>query len=131
VWLAVAMLALVVIAGCATTGGPPPMGSHAEARGDRLPQVGVASFYARRFHGRTTASGRAHDNRSLTAAHRTLPFGTRVRVTHLGNRRSVVVTVVDRGPFVRGRIIDLSRRAARELGILRAGIARVRIERVR
>ena len=78
-------------------------------------------------HGNRTASGQAYRQGELTAAHRTLPFGTRVRVTNLSNHQSVVVTITDRGPFVRGRIIDLSRRAARELGILKAGTARVRV----
>jgi rare lipoprotein A len=101
--------------------------SQKRARRPPRSQIGIASFYARMHHGNRTASGRVYRQGELTAAHRTLPFGTRVRVTNLANRRSVVVTVTDRGPFVRGRIIDLSRRAARELGILRAGTARVRV----
>lgn len=92
------------------------------------PQIGVASFYARKFEGRRTASGERYDPDALTAAHQSLPFGTRVRVTHLESRRSVVVTINDRGPFRRGRIIDLSRRAARELGLLADGLGRVRVE---
>ncbi len=90
--------------------------------------VGFASFYAPEFHGRSTASGERYDSEGLSAAHRTLPFGTRVRVTNLKNGRSVVVTITDRGPFRRGRIVDVSRRAARDLGFLRAGVARVRLE---
>ena len=101
--------------------------SPAHARRTPRSQVGIASFYARMHHGNRTASGRVYRQGELTAAHRTLPFGTRVRVTNLSNDRSVVVTITDRGPFVRGRIIDLSRRAARELGILKAGTARVRV----
>jgi rare lipoprotein A len=92
------------------------------------PETGLASYYGSKFAGRTMASGRAYDPAALTAAHRTLPFGTRVRVTHLGNGRTIVVEVADRGPFVRGRVIDLSRRAARSLGFVGAGLARVRIE---
>jgi rare lipoprotein A len=93
-------------------------------------QVGLASWYGGSLHGRRTASGERFDQDGLTAAHRSLPLGTRVRVTNLENGRSVIVTVTDRGPFVRGRIIDLSRGAARRLGILRAGTARVRVERI-
>jgi peptidoglycan lytic transglycosylase len=90
--------------------------------------VGYASFYASRFHGGRTASGERYDERLLTAAHRSLPFGTRVQVTNLGNGRSVVVTITDRGPFARGRIIDVSRRAARRLDFVRDGTARVKLE---
>jgi rare lipoprotein A len=92
--------------------------------------VGAASFYHPDFDGRVTASGATFDSSLLTAAHRTLQFGTRVRVTNLMNLRSVVVTINDRGPFVNGRIIDLSRRAAAALGFVRNGIARVRVEPV-
>ena len=81
----------------------------------------MASYYA----GVGTANG------GLTAAHRSLPFGTRVRVTRLGSAKSVVVRINDRGPFIAGRIIDVSRRAAAELGIISAGLARVRLEVLR
>ena len=91
-------------------------------------QTGVASYYADKYHGRRTASGERFDQRKMTAAHRTLPFGTKVRVTDPANGRSVVVRVNDRGPFVKGRVIDLSRAAAERLGIVRAGLADVRIE---
>src|SRR5262245_49722597 len=91
-------------------------------------QVGLASWYGGSLNGRRTASGERFDQEALTCAHRSLPIGTRVRVTNLENGRSVVVTVTDRGPFVRGRIIDLSRGAARRLGLLHAGTARVRVE---
>jgi rare lipoprotein A len=89
---------------------------------------GIASYYGKGFHGRRTASGQRFDQYAMTAAHRTLRFGTRVRVTNLRNGRDVVVTVNDRGPFVHGRIIDLSRAAASRLGMLRSGVARVRVE---
>lgn len=89
---------------------------------------GVASYYGRRFHGRPTASGEAFDMHDLTAAHKTLPFGSRVRVTNPRNGRSVVVRINDRGPFVRGRQIDLSRAAAEEIGIVRAGHGTVELE---
>src|SRR5687767_8980161 len=71
-------------------------------------EAGIASYYADKYHGRPTASGEIFDTGKLTAAHRSLPFGTTVKVTHLGNRRSVTVRINDRGPFVAGRVIDLS-----------------------
>jgi rare lipoprotein A len=88
----------------------------------------MASYYADKFQHRPTASGEAYDRDRLTAAHRTLPFGTRVRVTNLENGHSVVVRINDRGPFQRGRVIDVSYRAARKLGFVRAGLTRVRVE---
>lgn len=91
-------------------------------------QTGLASWYGRPFHGRQTASGERYDMNKMTAAHRKLPFGTRVRVTNLANGRSVVLTINDRGPFKRGRIIDVSRRAAGKLGFLKQGLIRVRVE---
>ena len=90
--------------------------------------VGMASWYGRRFHGRKTASGQIYNMNALTAAHPTLPFGTQVRVTNLANHRSVALTVNDRGPFAKGRIIDVSRHAAEHLGFRRAGSTRVRVE---
>jgi rare lipoprotein A (peptidoglycan hydrolase) len=89
--------------------------------------TGVASFYGGRFHGRLTASGTRFDANGLTAAHRSLPFGTRVRVTHLGSGRSVEVRINDRGPYVGGRIIDLSHGAAGVLGMHGQGVARVKV----
>jgi rare lipoprotein A len=89
---------------------------------------GIASYYGRRFHGRPTASGEAFDMHALTAAHKTLPFGSRVRVTNKSNGRSVVVRINDRGPFVRGRHIDLSRAAAEQIGIVRSGHGTVELE---
>lgn len=88
----------------------------------------MASYYADKFHGRKTANGEVYDQNKMTAAHRTLPFGTRVRVTNLENARSVELRINDRGPFVEGRIIDVSYRAAQELDFVRAGLARVRVE---
>lgn len=90
-------------------------------------EQGQASFYADRYHGRRTASGEVHVRNALTAAHRSLPFGTRVRVTRLDNGRETVVRINDRGPFVRDRVIDLSRRAAEELDMLGQGVAEVRL----
>jgi len=105
----------------ATRAGPAPA-----ARAE----VGLASFYAERFDGRRTASGARYDPRALTCAHPAAPFGTRLRVTELESGRSVVVTVNDRGPFVRGRVVDLSLAAARALGMVERGVARVSVERV-
>jgi rare lipoprotein A len=93
-------------------------------------QTGIASWYGLTAHGRTTASGETMDRNALTAAHRSWPFGTRVLVTNLDNGETVVVTVNDRGPFAHGRVLDVSRAAARELGMERAGTARVRLRRL-
>jgi rare lipoprotein A len=92
-------------------------------------QKGKASFYAKKFHGRKTASGERLHPDSLTCAHRTYPFGTKLKVYNPANGRSVVVKVTDRGPFVRGRIIDLSWRAAKELDIIAQGVATVFVQR--
>ncbi|HMB11997.1 septal ring lytic transglycosylase RlpA family protein [Saliniramus sp.] len=89
---------------------------------------GPASWYGGKFHGRTTANGERFDMNQLTAAHRSLPFGTRVRVTNERNGRSVVVRINDRGPFVGNRIIDLSRGAAAAVGMVSSGIAPVRVD---
>lgn len=94
----------------------------------RKVEFGWASWYGGKFHGRRTSSGEVYNMYQLTAAHRTLPMGTRVMVTHLKNRRSVMVTINDRGPFVKGRIIDLSYAAARGLEMAEEGVARVRVE---
>lgn len=93
-------------------------------------ETGMASFYGPGFHGRTTASGETYDQEELTAAHPTLAFGSRVRVTNLANGESVVVRVTDRGPYARGRVIDLSVGAARELHFVQRGVTRVRLERI-
>ncbi len=92
---------------------------------------GVASWYGAPFHGRRTSSGTVYDMHDFTAAHKTLPLPTLVRVTNLDNGRSVVVTVDDRGPFVKNRLIDLSFAAAKELGIVESGTGRVEVEAVR
>lgn len=89
---------------------------------------GIASWYGPGFQGRPTASGEAFDTHELTAAHKTLPFGTRVRVTNLSNGASVVVRINDRGPYHGGRVIDLSQAAANRIGMIPAGTARVKIE---
>lgn len=114
--LAVALAASLLM-GCATIRG---------SRG--YFQVGEASWYGREYHGRLTASGERFNMKKMTAAHRTLPFDTRVRVTDLKTGRSVVVRINDRGPFVKGRVIDLSWKAARRLGILEKGVATVGLQ---
>ena len=93
-------------------------------------QSGKASFYSKKFTGRQTASGERLHHDSLTCAHRTYPFGTMLKVTNPANGNVVYVRVTDRGPYVKGRIIDLSVRAARELGIIARGIAPVIVERI-
>jgi len=98
---------------------------------DGYRQQGVASWYGAPFHGRRTSSGTVYDMHDLTAAHKTLPLPTLVRVTNLDNGRSVVVTVDDRGPFVKNRLIDLSYAAAKELDIVQSGTGRVEVEAVR
>jgi rare lipoprotein A len=89
---------------------------------------GWASWYGPGFHGNRSASGERYNQNALTAAHRTLPFGTRVRVTNLNTGVSVIVRINDRGPFIRGRIIDLSAAAARTIGMIGSGVAPVTIE---
>nr|WP_263786095.1 septal ring lytic transglycosylase RlpA family protein [Salinibacter grassmerensis] len=111
-----------VLAGCGST-------QHIGERG--LPAAeGIASYYADKFVGRTTANGEIYDHEGLTAAHRTLPFGTRVRTTRIDapTQPSVVVRINDRGPFKDGRIIDLSKTAAGRLNMIRDGLAEVRLE---
>ena len=91
-------------------------------------QTGKASFYADKFEGRTTASGEKYRHNKLTAAHKTLPFGTKVKVTNLANNQSVEVTINDRGPYVDGRIVDLSKAAAEQLGFINLGLTEVKLE---
>lgn len=93
-----------------------------------LDETGVASWYGDEWQGRITASGEPFDERKLTAAHRTLPLNTRVRVTNLNTGRSVDVTIIDRGPYADGRVIDLSKAAAKKLGMVKDGLVPVRIE---
>jgi len=91
-------------------------------------QTGKASFYADKFEGRPTASGEKYRHNKLTAAHKTLPFGTKVKVTNLDNNKTVEVVINDRGPYVDGRIIDLSKSAAEQLGFINQGLAEVKME---
>ena len=91
-------------------------------------EEGTASWYGPGFHGKTTANGETYNQYAMTAAHKILPLGTQVRVTHLGNGRSIIVRINDRGPFVDDRVIDLSRAAASRLNVVGPGTARVRIQ---
>gem|GEM_PF-266747 len=112
---------------------PPVISGMIASRGDRIGDYsseGIASWYGNEFHGRKTSNGEIYDQYSLTAAHRSLPFGTVVRVTSLDTGKSVVVTINNRGPFIEGRIIDLSRGAAQAIGLESQGIGMVRIETI-
>lgn len=91
-------------------------------------EKGEASYYADKFHGRPTASGEKYNKKAMTAAHKTLPFGTKVRVTNISNGKKVDVIINDRGPFKAGRIIDLSRAAAEKIGLIQAGVTKVTVE---
>lgn len=125
--LAVAAALAAAAAGCAQqSAAPAPPASAAQACAP-FTQRGVASWYGPSHHGKRTASGAPFDMNGLTAAHRTLPLGTRIEVENLGNGRKVTVTVNDRGPYVRGRVLDLSRAAAQRLDFKDDGTAPVRI----
>lgn len=100
-----------------------------EAQGTSL-GTGVASYYGKRFHGRMTANGEYFDMNAMTAAHKTLPFGTRLRVTNQSTGKSVIVRINDRGPYIRGREIDLSRKAAEKIGLIKRGHGTVKLERL-
>jgi peptidoglycan lytic transglycosylase len=116
--LALALVAMV-LAGCGRAAVAPTAGH---------PQSGVASWYGPGFHGQPTSSGAIYDQHGLTAAHQKLPLGTRARVTNLDNGKTVEVLINDRGPFAKGRVIDLSYAAAHEIGMIGPGTANVRIE---
>lgn len=121
---------LLFVAACNTTsGGPAETGSISKIA-DKAFQTGTASWYGPGFHGRRTASGERFNSLAMTAAHRSLPFGTKVRVVNEKNGRSVVVTVNDRGPFAHRRIIDLAKGPAQELGLTSSGTAYVSLHRI-
>jgi rare lipoprotein A len=119
--IALCFLAALNCMGCSARGG-------GDSGGGGESQQGLASYYADKYHGRKTANSEVFDVNAMTAAHRTLPFGTKVRVTNLKNDRSVVVRINDRGPFVEGRIIDLAPAAARKIDMIRDGIVPVKVE---
>lgn len=129
VWL-FTLLTVVALAGCTTPRPKTPSSQEVPTETGALIGSGKASYYGNQHHNKLTASGERFDQNALTAAHRTLPFGTRVRVTNTRNSQSVVVRINDRGPFVRGRIIDLSKAAFERIASTRAGVIRVRLERV-
>jgi rare lipoprotein A len=114
--------------GSGLAAAPPRPGSHSGAKG-RIHET-YASWYGSAFARRRTASGELYNPDALTAAHPTLPLGSRVRVTHLGNGRSVILRITDRGPYMKGRGIDLSRAAASRLRMVAQGVARVRVEQL-
>jgi len=134
------VLALSVNQGCSLTGidnsglqnWPDPVveSSGATLRSDSTPdvQIGAASWYGPGFNGKKTASGEIFDETKLTAAHKTIPLGRKAKVTHLATGKSVEVLINDRGPYVEGRMIDLSHAAAKALGMIDNGIARVQVE---
>lgn len=127
------LLVFLGLAGCASQ-APTPIQPQPPVTTSQPPsqpsfiQTGMASFYGKAHDGKLTASGDIFDPMDFTAAHRSLALGTRVRVTNLENRQTVIVKITDRGPFIRGRIIDVSLAAARALGMTDKGVARVRIE---
>ena len=134
-WTAVVpIVVLFILAGCGRKDvdrsgnikmrGEKPVSMRGKQKGDLL-QKGIASWYGKPYHGRKTSNGERYDMWALTAAHKSLPFGTMVEVVNLENKRSVVVRINDRGPFIRGRIIDLSRKAAAAINMEGAGTARV------
>ncbi len=128
------MVVVLTLAALACTPAGPRAAAGAPPRAVQegpAPQIGKASWYGARHHGRPTASGEPFDQHALTAAHRTLPFGTLVRVTNRANGRSVVVRVNDRGPHGRGRIIDVSFAAAKRLDMVRGGGVPCQIEIVK
>jgi hypothetical protein len=121
------ILSILIIScgGTSRYGGPRPAENQISAS---FRQTGIASYYAKDFHGRTTANGETFDLYALTAAHRTLPFNTTVKVTNLSNGLEVYVRINDRGPYKKKRIIDLSFAAAKKIGLIVSGTAKVKIE---
>ncbi|MGE6994246.1 septal ring lytic transglycosylase RlpA family protein [Pseudomonas sp. NPDC047961] len=129
VWL-ITLLTVIALAGCSTPRPKAPAPQESPTETGAQIGSGKASYYGNRHHNKLTASGERFDQNALTAAHRTLPFGSQVRVINDGNGKSVVVRINDRGPFVRGRIIDLSKAAFQSIASTRSGVIRVRLERV-
>ncbi len=118
---------MVVVLALAVSCGPRQPPSERPAPDSGWDEEGIASWYGKKFHGRRTANGERYDMYGVTAAHRTLPFGTVVLVRNMNNGKELQVRINDRGPFIKGRIIDLSYGAARKLDMIRDGIVPVRI----
>ncbi|TMA20506.1 MAG: septal ring lytic transglycosylase RlpA family protein [Deltaproteobacteria bacterium] len=128
-WVSLAAVAVALACAHPAVRNEPPPEQQAPAPRQRHEfQRGVASYYGNEFEGRRTASGVLYNSRFMTCAHRTLPFGTVIRVTDVETSKSVVVKVTDRGPYAKGRVVDLSLAAARKLGIVDRGLARVTVE---
>ena len=121
--ISVALCAALAVSACGFSRRYP----RSHGRPGAYREVGQASYYGREAHGKATASGEKFNMHAYTGAHRTLPFGTKVRVTNLANKKSVVVRINDRGPFVAGRVIDLSYAAAKKIKMLDAGVADVEL----
>jgi len=124
-------LILTLLASGSSRAGDPEARATVTRMKSATPETGIASFYGQKYHGRQTANGETFNMNDLTAAHPRLAFGTRVKVTHLANNLSVTVRINDRGPFVKGRVIDLSQAAASELQMIQTGLAEVKIEVVK
>ena len=140
--MAVLLLLVCGVSGCVVTRPQAPVASPARdarpmterspvpsrSQAGNRPEIGLASWYGEPHHGQPTASGEIFDMARLTAAHRTLPLGTRLRVKNLENGRTVRVRVNDRGPYIAGRVLDLSRGAARALGMVERGVVPVELD---
>lgn len=124
--LALFALLLAVMTGCSSTASIDNQKTSSYARSHAL--VGQASWYGNKYHGKRTASGERYNMRAYTAAHKTLPFGTIVRVTNTANGKTVDVKINDRGPFVKGRVIDLSRKSFGQIGNINQGTVPVKID---
>ncbi len=128
-WI-VALLIVTFVAGCTTAPKEPTPTQPRPAESGVQIGSGKASFYGAQHHNKQTANGERFDQNALTAAHRTLPFGTKVRVTNIRNGKSVVVRINDRGPYAKGRVIDLSKAAFSQIASTRTGVIRVRLEKI-
>jgi rare lipoprotein A len=112
---------MMIVASCASSKKP------SASKGSKT-LTGMASYYANKYNGRKTASGERYRSKKFTAAHKTLPFGTVVKVTNLKNGKSVIVKINDRGPYSKGRIIDLSKAAAKQIDMINDGVVKVKVE---
>ncbi|MGF1696029.1 septal ring lytic transglycosylase RlpA family protein [Vibrio lamellibrachiae] len=121
-----AALVFTMLAGCSSTAAIDTGKTRSYAKSHEL--VGQASWYGNKYHGKLTASGERYNMRAYTAAHKTLPFGTIVKVTNTANGKSVDVKINDRGPFVKGRVIDLSQKSFGQIGNIKKGLAPIKIE---